>query len=305
MSDPRLVVMAAGMGSRYGGLKQLEPVGPSGEIILDYSVYDALNAGFGPVVFVIKEEMEEAFRERVGKTIGKRCEITYVFQRLDDVPEGYTVPPVRSKPWGTAHAAFSARFVIDGPFAVINADDFYGRGSYRALVGYLRGAQDRDGTYDYCMVGFVLRNTLTDHGHVARGVCRVDEDGFLEGIREHTRIEKLGESARYTEDGKAWVEISGDSVVSMNMWGFTPSLFSQLESRFFHFTQTHRGDIDRAEYFLPNVVGAMIQEGVARVRVLPTNERWFGVTYRQDKPQVKEAIRDLIRLGVYPERLWA
>ena len=301
---PTLVVMAAGMGSRYGGLKQIDPVGPNGEIILDYSVYDALKAGFGRVVFVIKKEIEQVFRERVGKTIEKQCESTYVFQRLEDVPDGFCVPPDRQKPWGTAHATLSARHVVNTPFAVINADDFYGQASYRVLGDYLQSAQDRDGIYDYCMVGFVLRNTLTEHGHVARGVCQVDGTGRLVGIRERTRIEKSGHDARYTEDGTTWTDLSGESIASMNMWGFTPGLFAELEARFLPFLQERSGDILKAEYFLPEAVGQLIAEGKATVQVLPSEEQWFGVTYKQDKDRVKHAIQDLVSRGVYPDDLW-
>jgi hypothetical protein len=304
MSNPTLVVMAAGIGSRYGGLKQTDSVGPNGEIIIDYSIYDALNAGFGRVVFVIQKDIEEAFRQRVGRTIEKRCETTYVFQKMEDVPEGFEVPPGRQKPWGTGHATLSCRNVVHSPFAVINADDFYGRSSYQTLCDYLRSAQDYDGVGNYCMVGYMLKNTLTEHGHVARGVCMVNQDGFLVEIRERTRIEQFGQIVKYTEDGETWVEIPGESVVSMNMWGFTPSLFPELEARFRHFLQENRDNIQRAEYFLPDVVGDLIRENKARVRVLSTNERWFGVTYKQDKPRVKQAIRDLIRQGVYPENLW-
>jgi hypothetical protein len=304
MSNPTLVVMAAGTGNRYGGLKQTDPVGPNGEIIIDYSIYDALNAGFGKVIFVITKDIEEAFRERVGKTIEKRCETTYVLQKIEDVPEGLGVPPDRQKPWGTGHATLSCRNVVHSPFAVINADDFYGRSSYQTLGDYLRNAQNHDGVDNYCMVGYVLKNTLTEHGRVARGVCTVNQDRFLVEIRERTRIEKFGQIVKYTEDGENWVEIPGESVVSMNMWGFTPSLFPELEVRFQHFLQENRDNIQKAEYFLPDVVGDLIRENKARVRVLSTNERWFGVTYKQDKPRVKQAIRDLIRQGVYPENLW-
>ena len=304
MSEPTLVVMAAGIGSRYGGLKQTDPVGPNGEIIIDYSIYDALNAGFGKVVFVIKKDVEEAFRERVGRTIEKRCETTYVFQKIEDVPEGFEVPPGRQKPWGTGHATLSCKNVVHSPFAVINADDFYGHSSYQTLCDYLRSAQDRDGVYNYCMVGYALKSTLTEHGHVARGVCTVDEDGFLVEIRERTRIEKFGEIVKYTKDGETWIEIPGESVVSMNMWGFTPSLFLELEARFPQFLQKNSDNIQKAEYFLPDVVGDLIKEKKASVKVLSTNERWFGVTYKQDKPRAKQAIRDLIRRGIYPENLW-
>ena len=305
MSKPTLVVMAAGIGSRYGGLKQVDPVGPNGEIIVDYSIYDALHAGFGSVVFVIQEDIERVFRERVGKTIERQCETAYVFQRLDDVPEGFEVPAGRQKPWGTAHATLSCRRVVHAPFAVINADDFYGRSSYLTLCDYVKNAQDRDGVYDYCMVGYVLGNTLTDYGHVARGVCTVDEDGFLVDIREHTCIERFGKLVRYTEDGETWIEISAESIVSLNTWGFTPSLLFELEARFPRFLQENGDNLQKAEYFLPNVVGDLAQEGKARIKILPTSERWFGVTYQQDKPRIKQAIRDLIQRGIYPENLWS
>ena len=305
MPKPTLVVLAAGIGSRYGGLKQIEPLGPNGEIIIDYSIYDALNAGFGKVVFVIKQDIEEALRERVGKTIEKRCETAYVFQRIGDVPEGFEAPPDRQKPWGTAHATLSCKNVVHSPFAVINADDFYGRSSYQTLCDYLKNAQDRGGVYDYSMVGYVLENTLTEHGHVARGVCTVDQDGFLVEIHERTRIEKFGEISKYTEGGEHWVEIPKGSIVSMNMWGFTPSLFSELEARFPRFLQKNSDNIQKAEYFLPDVVDDLLKETRATVKVLSTNERWYGVTYQQDKPRVKQAIRDLIRRGVYPENLWS
>ncbi|MCP4536802.1 MAG: nucleotidyltransferase [Chloroflexi bacterium] len=304
MSKPTLVVMAAGIGRRYGGLKQIDPVGPNGEIIIEYSVYDALRAGFERIVFVIKESIEQAFRDSVGKTIEKQCETTYVFQRLDDVPEGFNIPSERQKPWGTGHAALSCRRVVHSPFAVINADDFYGQSSYQALGDYLKNTQDRDGVYDISMIGYVLGNTLTDHGHVARGVCTVDEDGYLVDVREHTHIERFGEVVRYTEDGESWTKISAKSIVSLNTWGFTPSIFSELETRFSRFLQENGDNLQTAEYFLPNMVGDLVKEGKARVRVLPTNERWFGVTYQQDKPRVKQAIQDLIHRGVYPHNLW-
>ena len=303
MIKPTLIVMAAGMGSRYGGLKQLDPVGPNGEIILDYSVYDALRAGFGKVVFVIKEEFEQTFRGQVGTTIGKHCETAYVFQKIQDVPPDFVIPPDRKKPWGTGHAVLSCKDVVHTPFAVINADDFYGRASYQVLCDYLKNAQDRAEVYDYCMVGFVLENTLTEHGHVARGVCSLDEKGFLIGIRERTRVERFENAVRYTEDGETWVEIPNNTIASLNMGGFTPSFFAELEAHFRSFLQENGHNI-KAELFLPAVVGSLIKAKKARVQVLATSERWFGVTYQQDKPRVKQAIQDLIRRGDYPERLW-
>jgi len=296
--------MAAGIGRRYGGLKQIDPIGPNGEIIIDYSIYDALKAGFGKVVFVIREDLEEAFRERVGNTIERQCETAYVFQRLEDVPAGFQAPPERQKPWGTGHALLCCKDEVASPFAVINADDFYGRSSYQILCDYLEHAQDRDGIYDYCMVGYVLENTLTEHGHVARGVCTVSQDGYLVEIHERRRIERFGEVVKYTEDGEHWVEIPRGTVVSMNMWGFTPSLFPELEARFPQFLQKNSDNIQEAEYFLPDVVNDLLEEGKARVRVLQTDEQWVGVTYQQDKPRVKRVIRELIRRGVYPENLW-
>jgi len=305
MPKPTLVVMAAGIGSRYGGLKQLDPVGPNGEVIVDYSIYDALNAGFGKVVFVIKEEIEEPFRERIGRRIEKQCETAYVFQRLDGFTAGFQVPAERKKPWGTAHATLSAGEAVSTPFAVINADDFYGRSAFQSLHDHLRSAQGHTAVHDYCLIGYVLENTLTEHGHVARGVCTVGQDGYLVEIHERTHIAKFGRQVRYTEDGgETWVEIAADTIVSMNTWGFTPDIFVELEARFPRFLRENEGNILKAEYFLPEVVGELIREGKARVKLLPTDERWFGVTYREDRPMVKRAIRELIRREVYPENLW-
>jgi hypothetical protein len=304
MFKPTLVVLAAGIGSRYGGLKQIDPVGPHGEIILDYSIYDALATGFGRVVFVISEAIEETFREKVGSTIEKRCETAYALQRLDDLPHGASVPVGRQKPWGTAHATWACRDLVQTPFAVINADDFYGRSAYQVLVDHLRNAQDRDGVGDYCMVGYRLDSTLTEHGHVARGVCAVDGDGHLVEIHERTHIEKFGRIAKYTEDGETWVEIPVASTVSMNAWGFTPSLFPELASGFQRFLLGNRHSIKTAEFFLSEAVGGLVREGRATVKVLPASDKWFGVTYQQDRARVKQAVRDLIHLGVYPEVLW-
>jgi dTDP-glucose pyrophosphorylase len=305
MPKPTLVVLAAGIGSRYGGLKQIEPVGPHGEIILDYSIYDALVAGFGRVVFVISAAIEEAFRERVGRTIEAQCETAYVIQRLEDLPQGFEVPLGRQKPWGTAHATWACRDAVSTPFTVINADDFYGRSAFEALTHHLRKAQDTDTAYDYCMVGYSLENTLTDHGHVARGVCSIDEAGYLLEIHERTRIEKQGRVARYGDGRGNWTEIPIDSDVSMNCWGFTPSLFSELEARFHRFLRENSRGTREAEFFLPEVIGQLVQEGRARVKVLSSKERWFGVTYPQDMAWARREIRVLIRDGVYPEALWA
>jgi len=304
MSKPTLVVMAAGIGSRYGGIKQIDPVGPSGEILLDYSVYDALRSGFGKIVFIIRREIEEAFRGRVEPTIGRRCEIRYVQQSLDALPEGFGVPPARKKPWGTAHAVFLCKEVIDGPFAVINADDFYGRTSFKSLRGCLDGAQDRDGAFSISIIGYRLKNTLTEHGHVSRGVCTVTSDGHLLSIKEQKRVKLFGSAIKYAEDNGSWTKIPGETIVSMNMWGFTPSILGELEARFARFLRAHTGDIETAEYLLPDVVGELVREKKAFVHVFPTHERWFGVTYPKDKATAQQAIGELTRRGVYPEDLW-
>ncbi len=305
MSDTlSLVVLAAGIGSRYGGLKQMDPMGPSGEIILDYSVYDALAAGFGKVVFVISRAIEDAFRDRIGRSIEKRVDTAYAFQRLDALPDGFDVPPGRKKPWGTAHAVLASQPEVDGPFAVINADDFYGRGAYHAAASFLRRPPATDGIPDYCMVGYRLENTLTEHGHVARAVCRIDEDGLLQDARERTRIERQGGVIRFTEEGGEWSELAPGTIVSMNLWGFTPAIFDEINERFPRFLAENRADLSKVEFYIPNLVAALIHDGRARVTVLPTQERWHGVTYGEDKPQVKAALEALVGQGVYPPSLW-
>lgn len=301
-----LVVLAAGIGSRYGGLKQVDPVGPNGELIIDYSIHDALAAGFARVVFVISMDIEAAFRERIGRTIERHCDTAYVLQRLDDLPAGFKVPEGRTKPWGTAHAVLSSRHAVHGPFGVINADDFYGRTAYQAIAGCLSSfaAGGADGTSEYCMVGYRLENTLTEHGHVARGVCEVDDGGFLVSAREITRIEKSNDGPRCLVDGGSWVPLARETIVSMNMWGLTPSIFDELAGRFPRFLAANRTTIDTVEFFLPTLVTDLIREEKARVRVLATEETWHGVTYAQDKPRVKAALQSLIAAGVYPARLW-
>jgi dTDP-glucose pyrophosphorylase len=304
VSRPALIVMAAGIGSRYGGLKQIEPVGPQGEIILDYSIYDARRAGFGKIVFVIKREIEAAFRTRINQTIGKHCETIFVNQELDNIPEGFGIPAGRRKPWGTAHAVLSCRDVVDGPFAVINADDYYGRTAFESLCTYLNTSRNQDRVYSFCMVGYLLENTLTDHGHVARGVCEIDQGGYLLEVRERTRIEKRDGSVMYSEDGDRWIEIPGDSVVSMNTWGFTPEIFPELENRFIHFLNRTKSDLSKKEYFLPDVVNQLLEEEKAVVKVLPSQEHWFGVTYKEDMEWVKQAMHKMIEDGIYPEGIW-
>jgi NDP-sugar pyrophosphorylase family protein len=304
MSKPDLVVMAAGIGSRYGGLKQIEPVGPGGEIILDYSVFDARKAGFGKIIFVINRQMESDFRERIAQTIGQHCETVYAYQELDNLPAGFDVPPDRVKPWGTAHAVLSCKDRVDTSFAVINADDFYGQTAFQALGSYLKHAQDMEDSYNFCMVGYHLINTLTEHGHVARGVCKVDQEDRLIEIRERTRIEQFNGQVKYTEDSETWVELPVDSLVSLNLWGFTPGILTEIEERFARFLVENRGNLLMAEYFLPEVVNQLLGENKAVVQVLRTDERWFGVTYQEDKIRVKDAVQELIRQGVYPQKLW-
>lgn len=304
MSDPTLVVMAAGMGSRYGGLKQIDPVGPNGEIILDYSAYDAIKAGFGKIVFIIRRDLEEAFREKIGNTLEKKIDVAYVFQELTNLPAGFTVPEGRTKPWGTGHAVLSCKGNVNTPFAVINADDFYGATAFSALAPYLRKAEDRDGVSDYCMVGYALKNTLSENGSVARGICEVTPDGFLTDIRERTRIEQFANGIRYTEDGENWVDLDPEVMVSLNTWGFTLSILDELEEGFAPFLRRTMDNILKTEYFLPEVVGNLVKAGKARVKVLPTDEKWYGVTYQEDRPLIQTAIKDMIHRGMYPENLW-
>ncbi|HIS67599.1 MAG TPA: nucleotidyltransferase [Candidatus Scatomorpha merdipullorum] len=303
MSTPTLVVMAAGMGSRYGGLKQLDAVGPHGQVILDYSVYDAYRAGFERVVFVIKPEIEAAFRERVGERIARKMDARYVFQTLEDLPAGYSAPEGRVKPWGTCHAVLAARGEVDGPFAVINADDRYGPEGFRGIYEHFKRAS----AGEYCMAGYLLGNTLTENGSVARGVCETDSEGRLVSVTERTRIEKTASGARYTEDGGAsWTDIALDSTVSMNLWGFTRDFMDEAWTRFPAFLdRTLRENPLKGEYFLPGVVTQLLEEGRASVRVLRTRDRWYGVTYKEDRASVTAAFGRLTEEGVYPEELWA
>lgn len=302
-AKPALVVMAAGIGSRYGGLKQVEPVGPGGEVILDYSVYDALRAGFARVVFVIRKEMESDFREAMGRRIEAQVDTDYAYQELDSLPEGFALPPGRTKPWGTAHAVLCASDKVDGPFAAINADDFYGAGAFEALQKHLSGPAPADCPDEYSMAGYRLVNTLSEHGHVARGVCEVTKNGFLSGIVERTRILIIDGEVKYQEQGGRWVDISGDSTVSMNIWGFRRSFMDHLKAGFRSFLERDL-ETDGAECYLPAVVNDLIGSGAARVKVLPTDERWFGITYREDMPTSRRAIAERIERGVYPRSLW-
>jgi NDP-sugar pyrophosphorylase family protein len=298
MTSPTLLVLAAGMGSRYGGIKQIEVVGSSGETIVDYSVYDALQAGFSRVVFVIRKEIERQFKEAVGARLEKHVAVDYVFQELDGLPPGFSVPADRTKPWGTVHAILTASDAIEGNFAVINADDFYGADSYRVLSEHLQG-----GSADYAMVGFVLRNTLSDFGAVSRGVCQVDRNAFLQGVVELTNIEREGGHARSTDASGRVTRLSGDEVVSMNMWGFTPRIFGQLEEYFLKFLELNSSDL-RAESYLPSVVNELVSGGTERVKVLRTNDSWTGVTHRKDHLRVVETIGRLVLANRYPQSLW-
>lgn len=305
MKKPVLVIMAAGMGSRYGGLKQIDPVDKEGHIIIDFSIYDAIRAGFEKVVFIIKKENEADFKASIGDRMEKQIEVEYVYQDLHNLPEGYEVPEGRVKPFGTGHAILSCMDAIDGPFAVINADDYYGRHAYEMIYQYLCENQD-DEKYRYAMVGYILENTLTENGHVARGVCETDEYHHLVGIHERTHIEKHGEETQYTEDeGKTWVTIPQGSTVSMNMWGFTNSILQELKARFPLFLDENlEKNPLKCEYFLPSVVGELLNEGKATVKVLKSQDRWYGVTYKEDKEFVVRAIQNLKDEGLYPQKLW-
>ena len=303
---PILVVMAAGMGSRYGGLKQIDPVGSKGEAILDFSLFDAHEAGFETAVIIIKDAIRKDFMETVGKRL-ESCpmEIRYAFQELDKIPEGYTVPEGRKKPWGTCHAVLCAAEEIgDAPFAVLNADDYYGKSAFKVIYNALE-KMDTD-TYDYCMVGYRLGNTVTENGHVARGVCCMDDAGYLTTIAERTRIETYEGGIHFTEDeGKTWTDVPADTLVSMNMWGYAPSFLKELQERFPAFLdEALAKNPEKAEFYLPLAVEQLLSEGKARVRVLSSPDKWYGVTYAADKPQVVAALREKTRQGLYPDGLW-
>ena len=306
MNKPVLVVMAAGMGSRYGGLKQIDPVGAHGQLIIDYSIYDARRAGFETVVFIIKHEIEELFKEAIGNRISRVMDVRYAYQELTDLPEGYTVPEGRTKPFGTAHAVVAARNIIDGPFAIINADDYYGPQAFKTIYDYLSEHPDTPEYYEYAMVGYLLGNTVTEHGYVARGVCVEDEDNYLVSVTEHTHIEKDGEGARFTEDGgNTWTDLPGNTIVSMNMWGLTKSFMAEAWAGFPAFLDKALSENPlKCEYFLPSVISSLIQCGKARAMVLKSQDKWYGVTYREDKPVVVAAIAEKTAAGIYPEKLW-
>lgn len=298
---PILLVLAAGMGSRYGGLKQMDAMGENGEVIIDYSIYDAIKAGFERAVVIIKHEIEKDFKELVGNRLAEHIELSYAYQELDKLPEGFALPEGRVKPWGTSHAVMCAKDLLDAPFAVINADDFYGRDAFKTIYNSLMELKENQ----FSMVGYTLGNTLTEHGTVARGVCDVDRDGMLTKITERTKIERYEGSARFTEDGgESFAELPLDTPVSMNFWGFEPGILPELEKGFVNFLKT-TPDIAKAEYILPMSVDELISSGKASVKVLHSSDRWFGVTYHEDKAKVVAEIKALHQSGVYPAPLWS
>ena len=298
--EPTLIILAAGMGSRFGGLKQITDVDGQGHAIIDYSLFDAYRAGFRRVAFIIKHEIEEDFKAAVGRRMEKYYDVSYVYQQLDKLPAGYDIPDGRVKPWGTGHAVLCATDAVDGPFAVINADDFYGPSAYRSLYDFLAAERPDN---EHAMVAYELRKTVTEHGTVARGVCQVD-NGLLTDVVERTKIKKDGEDAAYTEDGETWIPLSGGAPVSMNFWGFGPSMMKELERRFPAWLDENLPvNPDKCEYFLPFVANALIKEGVGTVRVLNCHETWHGITYREDLPDVINYITKLRAQGVYPETL--
>lgn len=307
LKEPVLLVMAAGMASRYGGggLKQIDPMGPSGEIIIDYSIYDAIKAGFKKVVFVVKEDGFKTIRDHIIPGAGTQIDVEFVFQRMEDIPKGAEIPENRVKPWGTGHAVLSAANAINQPFAVINADDFYGNGSFKNMYQFLRSARD-DSKYNYAMAGFYLENTVSENGYVSRGVCETN-GGLLTDIVERTRIERLenGQLAYLNETGDKWIDIPGNSVVSMNFMGFTPSIFRELEESFkLFFKNVLPEDPEKAELFLPFVVNDLLKNEKAQVKVIPSSDQWYGVTYKEDKEFVRQAIQKLVDEGEYPANLW-
>ena len=307
MKKPILVILAAGMGSRYGGLKQIDPVGNHGEAILDFSLFDAYKAGFETAVIIIKEAIRKDFMDIVGKRLEKcPMEIRYAYQELDALPAGFCVPEGRTKPWGTSHAVLCAKDAIDGaPFAVINADDYYGKTAFQTIYEYLCQARDT-GVYDYCMVGYQLDRTVTEHGSVARGICQVNEAGYLTSVVERTHIEQYPGGIHFTEDdGKTWHDLPADTPVSMNLWGFTPSFLEEVQARFPAFlADALVNNPQKAEFFLPLAVAALLRENKASVRVLRSDSKWYGVTYAADKPQVMAALQAMTEKGLYPDNLW-
>lgn len=303
--DKTLVILAAGMGSRYGGLKQIDPVGPNNSIIIDYSIYDAVKAGFNKVVFIIKKENEQLFKEVIGNKVSEHIKVEYVFQSLDKLPDGFAPPEERVKPWGTAHALYCCRGVVKEPFVVINSDDFYGRGAFTNLSEWIEKTEFNGKPYKFSMAGYYLRNTLTDNGTVSRGVCEVTADGKLSDVIERTKIKRVDGKIAYTEDCENWTELPEDSVASMNCWCFTPEIIDEIERYFIEFLAKEVSENPlKSEFYLPFLVRDMLKEGKCGVDVIPTADKWFGVTYKEDKPDVVNSISSLVENGVYPEKLW-
>jgi len=300
MRTPTLLVLAAGMGSRYGGIKQMDPVGPEGEFVIDYSIYDAWRAGFRSVVFVIRKELEAPLREHFSKKLDGKMDIAFTCQELTDMPEGFCCPPMRKKPWGTGQAVWAARKLIPGNFAVINADDFYGGGAYKIMAQFLTSKECDEKTY--AMVGYRLGNTLSEYGSVSRGICTVHTNGFLADVTERTCIEKTSSGARCLIDGK-WKSLTGEELCSLNLWGFHTSLFHETEKLFQEFLTKNSG-IPKAEFFIPSVVDSLVKTGDYKARVLPTDEHWFGMTYKEDRQLVVHKISELTKAGDYPAHLW-
>lgn len=299
-----LVIMAAGLGSRYGGIKQLEPVGPSGEIIMDYSIHDAIEAGFDKVAFIIRRDLEKDFKEVVGNRVSKKVETVYIYQDLNRLPAGYQVPEGRIKPWGTGHAVMCCLGTVKEPFAVINADDYYGKEGFRVISQFLDAPKAEDGCFHFCMAGFRLGNTLSENGTVARGVCEVNQNGMLTGVEETMELKKINDTEAQGKRGEGDVILPLTCPVSMNMWGFTPDFLEELDIRFSKFMKQLDGNEQKAEYMLPVVVDDLIKEQKADVKVLTTEDKWFGVTYKEDREYVVSAFRDLVQKGVYPESLY-
>lgn len=300
-----LVIMAAGMGSRYGGLKQIDPVGPNGEIIIDYSIFDAISAGFNKIVFIITKELDAPFKEAIGNRIAQYVDVDYAYQQLDDLPKPFKLPEGRTKPWGTSHAILAAKELVNEPFAVINADDYYGRETFLNVAEYLKSSADKlPNKYNFCMAGFRLLNTVSESGYVARGVCTVSNDGHLLDIVERTQIRSENDEIAFSEDdGATWQGLEPSTPVSMNFWGFTPEIFEELTARFPAFLKNHGNEM-KSEYYLPSAVGELLVEDKAQVRVLETGEKWYGVTYKEDKEAVVTAIKNFTSQGKYPNPLW-
>lgn len=299
--NPELVVLAAGMGSRYGGLKQIDKVDNEGHIIIDFSIYDAIKAGFRDITFIIKSEIEQDFREVMDKHLfGKDVRVKYVFQELDNIPEGFLLPEGRKKPWGTAHAIACCRGIVTSPFAVINADDYYGENAFTEIYNFLKGSQT-DAIDHFVLVGYKIKNTVTEEGTVSRGVCEVNENGYLSSITERTKVGVDGDRIFYVEDGKE-VDLSPDTVVSMNLWGFTPSFIDECAARFSRFLESNLDkNPEKCEFYMPSVVSQLVEEGKADVKVIEGRDKWYGVTYKEDKPKVVEAFRNLKSKGIYPK----